>query len=278
MADRRAPFPPSALSPVSPEIARAGAAAFSGRSWIASAVFLLPALVATAVLDEAIRGVSAEGRRRVLSTGVFLIHLVAAGGVLAVHVRRARDRIEGAESGIRILSHWWRTCLGMTATLGAGFLVAWVALGGAIESLSETSGSTGPLRIVPLALAASMASAAAVLAALTAWLAATRAIEGCATGPAAAILRGLWGKSHGRIVLHLAVSGLATWAVWLAMSHLVGAIYAGAGPAPPAHSVSAVLYDQALRTWLIWTPPLSVLGSCGVASYLLLRPLNGQPP
>jgi hypothetical protein len=278
VADRRAPFPPSALSPVSPEIARAAAAAVSGKSWAASAVFLLPALVATAILDEAIRGVSAEGRRRVLSTGVFLIQLIAAAGVLAVHVRRARDRVEGAEAGIRLLARGWRACLGMTSALCGGFLVAWVALGGAIESLSEVSGSTGPLRIVPLALAASMAAAAAVLAALTAWLAAIRAIEGCATGPAAAILRGLWGQSRGRIVLHAAVSGLATWAVWMAMSHVVGAIYAGAGPAPPAHSVAAVLYDQALRTWLTWTPPLSVLGSCSVASYLLLRPLNGQPP
>jgi hypothetical protein len=94
VADRRVPFPPSALSPVSPEVARAAASPFAGGAWIASAVFLLPALVLMAILGEAIRGIEAEGRRRVLSIGIFLAQLIAAAGVVAV---QSRARATGSE-------------------------------------------------------------------------------------------------------------------------------------------------------------------------------------
>jgi hypothetical protein len=277
--------PLSALSPVSPEIARAAAAPFSGGAWIASAAFLLPVLVLTALLDEAIRGVEAEGRRRVLSTGVFLIQLAAAAGTVAVHVRRARDRIENSGPGLGALARWWTGTIGMTSGLCAGFLVLWVALGGAIESLSEVparpptgSGTLGLLRIVPLALATVMAAVLAALALGVAWLSAIRAVEGCRAGPAASILRGLWAKSRSRLLLHGAVAAAATAAAWVGMNAVVGAIYDAAGAAPARSTAASILYDDALRMWLVWTPPLAVLGSAGVASYLLLRPLNNTPP
>ncbi len=278
MADRRVPVPPSALSPVSPEVARAAAAAFSGRAWIASSLFLLPALILTAILEEAIRGIGAEGKRRVLSTGVFLVQLIAAAGAVAAHARRARDRIDNLEPDLRALARWWRETIGMTVGLCGAFLVAWVALGGAMESLSEVvsgGGAVGLLRLVPLSLAALMALALAALALLVAWLSAIRAVEGCRSGPAGTILRGIWLKSGSRLVLHAAVAAAASWAAWIGMSAIAGAIYEGAGPASPAGTAASILYDHSLRTWLVWTPPLAVLGSAGVASYLLLRPLNG---
>jgi hypothetical protein len=278
VADPRAPYPPSALSPVSPEVARAAAAAFSGRAWIASAVFLLPALALAAFLEAQIREVHSEGRRRVLLTGVFLIQLLAAASAVAVHVRRARDRVENSEPHLGPLFEGWKSTLGMTASLCAGFLVVWVALGGAVETLSDATSrfAGGLLRFVPLSLAALMAADLAALALLVTWLSAIRAVEGCPTVPAASILRGIWRKSRSRLILHAGVSGVTTWAVWFTTSSVVGAVYAGAGgPGPPGFPAS-ILYDDALRTWLVWTPPLAVLGSAGVASYLLLRPLTGN--
>lgn len=284
MADRRVPFPPSALSPVSPEVARAAAAPFASRAWTASAVFLLPALVLMAIASEMIRGVDAEGRRRVLSTGVFLVQLIAAAGAVAVQARRARERIENSEPALRVLASTWRQSLALSAGLCGAFLVAWVALGGAIESMRQVdsraaggAGSLGLLRIVPLALAALMAADLAALALLATWMASIRAIEGCGTTTAAAILRGIWSKSRSRLFLHAAVAASATWGTWVAMSMVVNAVYAGAASLAAPGTTASVLLDDALRTWLIATPPLAVLGSAGVASYLLLRPL-GSPP
>lgn len=283
MADPRISVPPSALSPVSPEVARAAAAPFTGGAWIVSAVFLLPALIVTAFLEDAIRGIVPEGRRRVLSTGLFLVQLIAATGVVAVHARRARERIDRPEPPLRKLVQSWVGTLGMTSGLCAAFLVVWVALGGAIDSLVEVAsqtpqggGTLGLLRIVPLSLAALMAADLAALALAVAWLSAIRAIEGCGTGRAATILRGLWAKSRGRLLLHVAVGAFSSWVVWAAVSGAVGGIFALAGPVPLPGTAAAILYDNALRTWLAWTPPLAVLGSAGVASYLLLRPLNGH--
>lgn len=279
MADSRAPYPPSALSPVSPEVARAAAAAFSGRAWIASAVFLLPVLVLSAFLEAQVREVHSEGRRRVLLTGVFLVQVLAAAGMASVHVRRARDKVENSEPRLGLLFAWWKTTLGMTVSLCAGFLVVWVALGGAVETLSGATFrfAGGLLRIVPLSLAALMAADLAALAVLVTWLSAIRAVEGCPTGPAASTLRGIWRKSRSRLILHAVVSGVTTWAVWVTTSSVVGAVYAGAGGSGRPGAVSSILYDDALRTWLVWTPPLALLGSAAVASYLLLRPLSAPP-
>ena len=162
--------------------------------------------------------------------------------------------------------------------------MAWVALGGAIESLTEVNararGGAGPLgllRIVPLALAALMAADLAALALLVSWLSAIRSIEGCATGTAAAILRGIWLKQRSRLFLHAAVAAFATWGSWVAISAVVNAVYAGVGPYAAPGTAASILLDDALRTWLIATPPLAVLGSAGVASYLLLRPLGNSP-
>ena len=277
MADRRVPFPPSALSPVSPEVARAAASPFCGGAWLSSLVFLLPPLVLAGIATELIRGLEAEGKRRVLSTGVFLVELIAAAGVVALHARRARERIETSEPRIRALASEWRRVSAMAASLCAAFLVAWVALGGAIESLLRAGIGSGVFRIVPLVLAALMAADLAALAILVAWLSAIRAIEGCGTGTAAAILRGIWSKQRSRLFLHGAVAAFATWGAWVTMAAVVNAVYAGVGSYAVPGTTASVLLDDALRTWLIATPPLAVLGSSGVASYLLLRPLGSAP-
>ena len=282
---RRIPYPPSALSAVSPEVARAVSAPFSGGAWIASAFFLLPAVVLTAILGDSLRGFGPEGRRRVLTTGLFLIQLIAAAGAVAVHSRRSRDRIEKIETDIPTLGRWWLRTAGLTSGLSAAFLVAWVALGGAIDSLAEVAsrsaqggGTLGLFRIVPLGLATLMAVDLAVLAFAVSWISAIRTIEGCTTGVAASILRGLWAKSRSRLLLHASAGALATWLTWLGMNAAVGAIFALAVPQPLPDTAAALLYDHALRTWLVWTPPLAVLASAGVSSYLLLRPLNGAMP
>jgi hypothetical protein len=273
VVDRRVPYPPSALSPVSPEVARAAAAPFTGGAWIASAVFLLPALLAAALLGEALRGVEAEGRRRVLSSGVLLIQLIAAAGTISVHVRRARERVENNEPDFRTLVGWWKQSVGPAAGLCAGFLVVWVSLGGALEALRETE-APGLMRALPLAIAALMIVSVAALAVLAAWIPAIRAIEDCRTGPAAAILRGLWSKSRSRLLLHAAVGGIAAWLTWQAMTRLVSAAYAWARDGSPAGAAASIFYDETLLPWLIWTPTLAVAGSAGVASYLLLRHLG----
>jgi hypothetical protein len=273
VSDRRVPYPPSALSPVSPEVARAAATPFVGRAWLASAVFLLPALLVTAILGAAIEEIIAEGRRRVLSSAVFLIQLVAAAGTISVHVRRARERVENGEPGLRTLGRWWRKTVISAGGLCSGFIVVWVSLGAALEWLWE-SPSPGLLRVVPLAISALLIFSGAALGIVITWIPAIRAIEDCSSGSAAAILQGIWSKSRGRLLLHAAVGGMATWLAWLAMTRLVGALYSWAGPGSKSGSASAILYDETLRPWLVWTPTLAVLGSAGVASYLLLRQLN----
>lgn len=276
MAERRVPYPPAALSPVSPEVARAVAAAFSGRAWLASALCLLPVLVAAALFEGAIGRIQSEGRRGVLMNGVLLLQLIAAAGTVAVQARRARERVENSEPPPWLLRAAWRDSFILCASLCAGFLVVWVALRGALDSLGGYT-SSNLLRIVPLTLAGAMAVAVAALAGLVAWLSAIRAVEGCASAPAVSLLRGAWKASRGRLILHAAVAGLATGAVWLATEWIVRAVYSAAGPPGDPGSWTYILYERALRDWLIWTPTLATLGSGAVASYLLLRPL-GQPP
>lgn len=273
MSDRRVPYPPSALSPVSPEVARAAAAPFVGRAWLASAVFLLPALLVTAILGEIISGIMEEGRRRVLSAAVFLIQLVAGAGTISVQVRRARERVENGEPAWAALGRWWRSTVVTAAGLGVAFIVVWVSLKAALQWLGELP-SLGLFRIVPLAISSLLIFSGAALALLITWIPAIRAIEDCSPGSAAAILHGIWSRSRGRLLLHAAVAGVASWLAWLAMNWLVGALYLWAGPGSASGSASAILYDNTLRPWLVWTPTLAVLGSAGVASYLLLRQLN----
>jgi hypothetical protein len=267
--------PPSALTPVSLEVSRAAAAAFSGRAWAASALFFLPAVLLAGFMDREINSIQEEGRRRVLQSGTLFIQVLAGAGLIAVQVRRARERVEGIDPELRTLGPWWLRSLPVALALAGAFIVVWVALGGLIESIGREA-NRNLLRIFPLILAFAAAAYTAGLAVVATWLPAIRAIEGCPTGPAASILRTLWAKARGRLALHVAVAGIATWLAWMAAGTAVSIVYswAGSGPGYPA-TFSAVLYDDVLRRWLALTPPLAVLASSGVASYLLLRPLNG---
>jgi len=278
----RVPLPPSALSPLAPEIVRAVSAPFTAKAWIASAVFLLPPLLLTGLLEEGIRGVEAEGRRRVLGLGLAWLQLAAAAGAVAVHVRRARDRVENADPSVGTLVRWWASTLGITAGLPAAFGITWVALRGVLEWLADAA-SRSPafaetfalLRIVPLTLAALMAAGLGALALGVTWMTAIRAVEGCGSGPAASILRALWRKSRPRLLLHASAAGICAGAAYFAMQYVVAAVYGWAGLPSDPGVWSSLLYDHALRMALVWTPPLAVLGSAGVGSYLLLRSLNG---
>ncbi|HEY3227225.1 MAG TPA: hypothetical protein VGK61_09560 [Planctomycetota bacterium] len=280
----RVPLPPAALSPLAPEVTRAAAAPFTAKAWIVSAVFLLPPLLLTGLLEEGVRGVEAEGRRRVLGFGIAWLHLAAAAGAVAVHVRRARDRVENVDPSVGALVRWWGSTLGITAGLPAAFGITWVAFRGVLEWLADNA-SRSPgfaetfalLRVVPLALAGLMAAGLAALAVGVTWMTAIRAVEGCATGPAASILRALWRKSRPRLLLHASVAGISAGAAYFAMEYVVAAVYGWAGLPPAPGEWSSLLYDHALRTALVWTPPLAILGSAGVGSHLLLRSLNGPP-
>jgi hypothetical protein len=268
---------PSALSPVSLEVSRAAAAAFSGRAWFASALFFLPALILAAFFEREIREIQEEGRRRVLLSGTLLVQVLAGAATISLQVRRARERIDGIEPELGILGRAWVRSLPFAVVLAGAFVVMWVALGGVIESIGRDA-NRNLLRIFPLFLALVAAACTAGIAVIGAWIPAIRSIEECSTGPAASILRSLWAKSRGRLVLHVAVAGIATWLAWMASGTAVAIVYSWAGPGPSPATVAGVLYEDALRRWLTLTPPMAVLGSSGVASYVLLRPMNGAVP
>lgn len=278
----RVPLPPTAISPLAPEIVRAIGAPFTANTWIASAVFLLPPLLLTGLLEEGVQGVEAEGRRTVLGFGIAWLQLAAAAGVVSVQVRRARDRVESIDPSVGALVRWWISTLGITAGLPAAFGITWVALRGVLEWLSDAAlrspsfaETFALLRIVPLTLASFMAAGLGALAIGVTWMTAIRAVEGCDAGPAAAILRALWRKSRPRLFLHAFVGGISAGGAYFAMDHVVSAVYRWAGFASDPASWSALLYDHALRSAVVWTLPLAILGAAGVGSYLLLRSLNG---